>query len=572
MKTTTIAKQLMTVFAATSVAISLTACTATEETSSKETTVVDGNSYQNPIIPGYAPDPTIVRVGEDYYLANSSFEWFPAVPIYHSKDLVNWELISYAVSDPEFLELIKVGKSRGIYAPTLRHHEGTFYMITTCVQCGGNFYVTAKDIKGPWSKPIWVDGNGSRGIDPDLFWHEGKSYYTGTGILDKSKTPYPNPNGIWTQEIDLETGKLLGKKTQLTYGHANNARWTEGPHLFHLENKKGEKRFVLMTAEGGTGDDHAVTLHESDTIQAPFFSHYKNPIITQRNLGEDAHIHSSGHADLVQTQNGEWWMVLLAKRKWGEDGKKKHTMLARETFMVPVKMENGWPVASPGTGDIQNSYQRPNLPWTPIPEKPVRDEFTAPELDLEFNMLRNPASKWYALEEGQLVLDTRAESAAEDKVNPSMLVRRTRDIQYSASTKLNFNASKKEIAGLVVYRDFSSFYQLVKQEEHVSLSHVRRHWGKDDVHTHVATLPYTADEVIFKVEATEDLKLSFSFGADESALQSIGGLIDATNTSDEAAGGFHGTYVGMYTSSQGLPSSNKAKFDWFEYQGFDRAK
>ncbi len=507
-------------------------------------------TYTNPIIPGFFPDPSIIRVGEDYYLANSSFEWFPAVPLFHSKDLVNWQPIGHAITNPDYLPLIKVGKSRGIYAPTLREHKGTFYMITTCVQCGDNFYVTAKDPRGPWSKPIWIKG--AKGIDPDLFWDDdGKAYYSGAGILDKATAPWKDANGIWQSEIDLKTGTLIGEKRQLTHGHATNARWTEGPHIYKING-----RYMLMTAEGGTGMDHAITVFESKDVTGPYVPHHKNPVLTHRNLGKNYPLNSTGHPDLVQTQNGEWYGVALAKRNF-----QGFEMLARETFLVPVTMEDGWPVFNPGHGKILDVDKRPNLPWTPFPKLPARDEFTDKQLRFEYNQLRNPASTWYALKGGQLIMDVRPESAAKDLVNPSMLVRRIQHHHYSASTKLRFNAAKPtEIAGLVVYRDYSNFYQLVKNNNSISLSYVR----KDKV-TEVATIPYTDKTVVMRVDS-DGLKMQFSVGADESSLQPIGESITSTITSDNVANGFHGPYVGMYTSSQGEPSKLKASFDWFEYQ------
>ncbi|MCM2681527.1 glycoside hydrolase family 43 protein [Echinimonas agarilytica] len=521
-------------------------------------------TYQNPIIPGFHPDPTIIRVEDDYYLANSSFEWFPAVPLFHSKDLVNWELISYAISEPDYLpELINVGKSRGIYAPTLRYHEGTYYLITTCVQCGNNFYVTAKDPRGPWSKPIWVEGD--RGIDPDLFWENGKAYYSGTGVLEPNEVTYPNPNGIWIQEINLETGKLLGEKTQLTLGHARNARWTEGPHIYKLPDAKGNERYMLMVAEGGTGIDHAVTVFDSDNLMGPYVPYHKNPIVTHRNLGYKAHINSTGHADLVQTQNGEWWMVLLGKRKFMGSDNRLYDMLARETFLAPVDMQFGWPVVNPGEAKVPLRAKRPDLPWTPVPQKPARDEFVRPALDLEFNMLRNPSSQWYHIEKGQLKLETRAESAADNKVNPSLLVRRIQDTQYSAKTQVNFTPNKNEIAGLVVYRDYDAFYQLVLEKGAISLSYVRK--GK---RTDVASVPFKGNKAIFQVEARDDLTQQFYFGTSETNMRPIGDRITSVITSDNIAAGFHGPYVGMYTSAQGAQSDNTAAFDWFEYIGRDR--
>ena len=201
------------------------------------TTAFSQTNFQNPILPGYHPDPSICRVGEDYYLVNSTFEWFPGMPIHHSKDLVNWELIGYGIHRPEQLALQKgLGDFMGVFAVTIRYHDGIFYLINTCVQCekGGNFYITATNPAGPWSDPVWLD---APGIDPSLMWDDdGKCYYVGHGNL-KGKQDWPQQQGAWLQELDTDQGKLVGPRKQLTYGHANNAVWTEGPHLYKINGK-----------------------------------------------------------------------------------------------------------------------------------------------------------------------------------------------------------------------------------------------------------------------------------------------------------------------------------------------
>ena len=201
-------------------------------------------TFKNPILSGFHPDPSICRVGDEYYMVNSSFEWFPGIPIYKSKDLINWKLIGYGITRPEQMQFADgLQDSRGIYAVTIRHHDGLFYLITTCVQCGGNFYITAKDPAGPWSDPVWLH---SQGIDPSLFWDEDeKYYYVGHGNMSR-KSDWPDKNGAWMQELDTKQGKLVGKRVQLTHGHASNARWTEGPHIYKINGK-----YMLLVAEGG---------------------------------------------------------------------------------------------------------------------------------------------------------------------------------------------------------------------------------------------------------------------------------------------------------------------------------
>lgn len=200
-------------------------------------------TVQNPILSGFYPDPSICAVGEDFYLVNSTFAYFPGVPIFHSKDLKNWEQIGHVLERPSQIPLEGCGHSQGIYAPTIRYHDGTFYMITTNVSGGGNFYVTAQDPKGPWSDPVWL-GEEAPGIDPSLFFDEdGTCYYVGTR---------PNPEGvryngdweIWVQELDLEKGCLTGESTKIWKGAMNGVIWPEGPHLY-----KKEGYYYLMIAE-----------------------------------------------------------------------------------------------------------------------------------------------------------------------------------------------------------------------------------------------------------------------------------------------------------------------------------
>ena len=372
-------------------------------------------NYKNPILPGFHPDPSVCRVGEDYYLVNSTFEWYPGLPVYHSRDLVNWELIGYGTHRPEQLRLSDgLGNSMGVFAPTIRHHKGTFYIINTCVACGGNFYITASNPAGPWSDPVWLN---APGIDPSLFWDDdGRCYYIGHGNLLNTEA-HPNPWGVWMQELDTEKGALVGEAAQLTFGHAVNAIWTEGPHLYKIQGK-----YLLMVAEGGTEYNHSVTFHCSDSLWGPYVPNQVNPAISHRHLGMDYPVYAVGHADLVETQNGDWWSVMLAKRR--VDG---FTPLARETFMTPLKMEMNsgqlTPIYNPGIGRLKMEQKRPDLPWTPVPVVPARDNFEIQELALQWNFLRVPLEKWYSIREDGLILSLRPQ-VADSLVNPSMVVRR----------------------------------------------------------------------------------------------------------------------------------------------------
>lgn len=513
-------------------------------------------TYTNPILPGYHPDPSICRVGEDYYLVTSTFEWFPGMPVYHSRDLVNWELIGHGIHRPLQVEF-KAGlrDNGGVYAPTIRHHEGTFYLINTCVDCGGNYYLTATDPAGPWSDPVWLE---APGIDPSLFWDDdGRCYYTGHGNL-KEEQEWVDQQGIWMQELDLESGKLIGKREQLTHGHASNARWSEAPHLYKID---GE--YMLLIAEGGTDYQHSVTIFNSNKLWGPYVPNQMNPVMTHRHLGQDYPIYATGHADLIQTQNGEWWSVLLAKRK--VEG---YTLLARETFLVPVEMQKIaykdyvalTPVFNPGKGIIPNEQKRPDLTWSPFPSEPVRDDFSGGALGLEWNFLRTPYEEWYELTDDALRIRLRPE--VEDSLgNPSLIARRIKAHSFDAACKMSFRSKKEnEKAGLIIHRTTQNHYQFLREKDELVL--YKTVAGNKEV---VARTPWKGKEVILAVEANR-LDLRFKYGSSLNQLEQLGKVQNMNVVSDELAWGFNGSYIGMYASSYGKVCKTTATFDWFDYE------
>ncbi len=516
-------------------------------------------TFQNPILSGFYPDPSICRVGDTYYMVNSSFEWFPGLPIHKSKDLVNWEKIGHGLHRPTQI-VYKDGlkNSYGIYAPTIRYHKGKFYIITTMVGQKGNFIITAKNPEGPWSNPIWIKD--APGIDPSLFWDDdGKCYYTGAGIIDGTRGEWPGKNGIWMQKIDPDKGVLIGEKKQLTYGHAANARWAEGPHLYKID---GE--YLLLIGEGGTGEYHAVTVFNSKNLWGPYIPNHANPVMTHRHLGKTYPIGQTGHADLVQTQHGDWWSVMLAKRQID-----RFVTLARETFLAKVIMTNQesgiTPIFNPGIGLIVSSQERPDLPWGPVTKPEPRDEFNSNTLGLEWNFLRTPKFEWYNIKNGQLEIDLRPEMVTE-LVNPSFIAQRTKHHNYKATTKLTFKTKKdNEKAGLVIYRRHGNNYQLLKTKNKIVLIKAFQKDNKGDFQPEIITIiPYSKEDVVLSVKV-DGIEVQFYYGKTEKDLKPIGNIQDYTLISDEVAQRFNGVYIGMYATALGQTSKNKALFDWFEY-------
>ena len=287
-----------------------------------------------PLLSGFNPDPSICRVGEDYYLVTSSFEIFPGVPVYHSKDLRHWEVIGHAWSHPDFSSYAGThgrNDDDGIWAPTIRHHDGTFYVSVTWRgrEEQANYIVTAKDPRGPWSRPMKVQAN--TGIDGSLFFDDdGRVYYQ-----SNCKVPWHKHAVIWAQEVDVATGELKGEKHYLSKGSGGYPRFAEGPHLYKIRGK-----YYLLMAQGGTGYNHAASLHVADSVFGPYKECEGNPVITASDWGTRSPIQAFGHADIVDTPDGEWYGVFLGKRYLGE-GEELNTLcpLGRETFMCPVVWE-----------------------------------------------------------------------------------------------------------------------------------------------------------------------------------------------------------------------------------------
>lgn len=500
-------------------------------------------TFTNPILPGFYPDPSICRVGNDYYLVNSTFEYFPGVPVFHSKDLVHWEQIGYCLTRESQLPLRKAGASGGIFAPTLRYHEGIFYMITTNVSGGGNFYVTAENPAGPWSEPVWIKDGG--GIDPSLFFDDdGKVYYTrheggGDGYIAQS-------------EIDINTGKLVGSMRNIWSG--TGGIWPEGPHLYKIGGK-----YYLMIAEGGTSYDHRVTIARSDSPFGPFESNPNNPILTHRNR-PDHSIQALGHADMVQTPDG-WWMVCLGIRPQG--GHFHH--LGRETYLAPVTWKDGWPIVN-NNGSLEAVMPTPNLKCHPLPQPPAKDEFSSDKLALEWNFLRNPYNSDISLtaRPGYLRLNGSA-ITLNDQDSPAFVGRRQTDLSCRFSVKLDFvpQASNEE-AGLVVRGNEKNHFDigltLKDGRRKVFFRTVLK--GKT-----INSIPYFEipdGDVILSIKA---LPLTYEFFCQTSdgAVINLGKALTG-DLSSEKVGGFTGVYFGMYATGNGQKNLNPADFDYAEYK------
>jgi len=516
-------------------------------------------TFRNPILTGCYPDPSICRAGEDYYLVTSTFEYFPGLPVFHSRDLVHWYQVGHVLDRPSQLPLDGVRPSGGLYAPTIRYWNETFYVINTLVDGtgkAGNFIVTASDPAGPWSEPHWLDS--AAGIDPSLFFdNDGRVWYTGTRLNETGY--YEGHTEIWLQELDLTSMRLVGEEYILWDGAVKGVVWAESPHIYKVDD-----RYYLLIAEAGTAHHHAVTVARSDSITGPYEGNRGNPILTHRHLGLDYPIVGTGHADLVQTQTGEWWMVLLAMRPYGG----YFYNLGRETYLVPVRWEDGWPIVSPGTGRVEFSYPVADLPetiWEPIP---ACDNFDSDTLPLHWNFLRTPRNEFYSLTErpGYLRLRLRPQRLSE-QTNPSFVGRRQQHVHFKAQCAVEFEPqSEYECAGLVLIQnnDFHYLFVITRSTEPV-IRLIKRAYGKEEI---LSEQPLYSSKCSLKVEAHEQA-YGFYFAEQPDEWKSLAENVDGRILSTPVAGGFVGAFIAMYASSNGQPSTNNADFDWFEYLGLD---
>lgn len=514
------------------------------------------NLFHNPILPGFYPDPSLCRVGEEYYLVTSSFEYFPGLPIFNSRDLVHWQQIGHVLDRPSQLDLDGIRPSGGLYAPTIRYSDGTFYIINTLVDGqtrSGNFIVTATDPAGPWSEPYWLDS--APGIDPSLFFDDdGRAWYCGNRMAANSQ--FEGHTEIYLQELDLGHMQLIGEATVIWDGAVKGAVWSEAPHIYKVNG-----RYYLITAEGGTAHHHAVIAARSDVISGPYVGNRGNPIMTHRHLGLDYPIVGTGHADLVQTQNDEWWMVLLAMRPYGG----YYYNLGRETFLVPVRWEDGWPIVSPGTGRVEATYVVPDLQPHQWPARPPRDDFEAPVLGFEWDFIRTPRDHFWSLNErpGFLTLQLRPQRLSE-LANPSFIGRRQQHMHFTAQTAVEFSPqSAYECAGLVLVQNNNFHFRFVvtKGDESAVIRLIKRSHGEEEI---LAQRDIRAGLFYLKTEAHEQ-EYNFYAATEPDQWQLIAAAVDGRILSTPVAGGFVGTYIGMYASSNGQPSANKAYFDWFDY-------
>ncbi|CAM3540278.1 glycoside hydrolase family 43 protein [Marinicrinis lubricantis] len=488
-------------------------------------TEVNPLKYNNPVVKGFYPDPSVCKVGDTYYMVCSSFQYFPGVPLFESKDLINWQQIGHCLTRESQIQLRTVNSSGGVFAPTIRHHNGRFYMVTTNDTTHQNFYVWTDDIYGEWSEPVYVDQGG---IDPDLYFEDGKTFFMSNGTDDQGI------GGIVQCEIDIETGSKLTPSRSIWQG--TGGRYLESPHMYKIDGK-----YYLVAAEGGTEYGHMVTYARSESVSGPFEDYPLNPVLTNRNLG-GYEVQAVGHGDLIQDHDGNWWMLHLGFRQIGRWLTFHH--LGREVFLTPITFgEDRWFTAG-HNGTTLSTFETDRIPDDVVQQEKRIFTFDNTEWDKDWCYLRIPHSENYLLEPDKLTL--KGTSVTLDQPDsPTFIGIRQRDFNAVISCDVSLNHGE---AGITLYMDEHHHYDLaVLQDQNGYKAVLRLNIGDiksvqkevDLRDSHQATL---------MIEAHNE-RYTFILRTDGGDIRL--GTAQTRYLSSEVAGGFTGVLIGLYACGEG---------------------
>lgn len=523
---------------------------------------------QNPILPGFNPDPSIVRVGADYYIATSTFEWYPGVQIHHSRDLVNWTLVRRPLERATQLDMRGNPDSGGIWAPCLSYADGLFWLVYTDVKRvdgsfkdSHNYIVTSATIEGEWSDPVRVN---SSGFDPSLFHDDdGRKWFVNMQWNHRSEGTGGNPahasfDGILLQQYDAENGRLTGPVRNIFSGTPLGL--TEAPHLF-----KRDGFYYLTTAEGGTGYRHAVTLARSRAIDGPYELHPDRHVLTTKD-DPTAPLQRCGHGQLVETPEGDWYHTFLCGRPLPN----QRCVLGRETGIEKVVWRDGWLYGQAGPVP-RLEVEAPVQGVTSKPLSAVTYDFSQGSLPIDFQWLRSPRrDRLFSMTDAGLRLFGR--ESVGSWFEQSLLARRQEHHRYSAETEVAFDPeSYQQLAGLITYYNRHKFHALLVTHEPelgrcITILSCPGDWPDGGLAYPCGPVPLAEGPVQLRVEV-DGMRQRF-FARLGGGWQQIGPDLDASLISDEAGRGEHasftGAFVGMVAvdvTGRGLP----ADFSHFRY-------
>lgn len=493
--------------------------------------------YNNPIIKGFYPDPSVCKAGDKYYLVCSSFQYFPGVPLFESEDLVNWKQIGHCITRESQIKLRDVESSGGVFAPTLRYNNGRFYMTTTNNTTQQNFYLWTDDIYGQWSDPIYVNQGG---IDPSLYFEGDKTFFMSNGEDDYGVS------GIVQCEINIETGeKLTPGKTIWT---GSGGRYIEGPHMYKINNK-----YYLVVAEGGTEYGHMVTYAVSDSPYGPFEGYHNNPVLTNRNLGGHE-IQGVGHGDLIKDEDGNWWMIHLGFRQIGKWETFHH--LGREVFMTPIYFnEDGWFTAGEN-GTTINSFSLEYKNKEIMQEEKKIYTFENTDWNTQWCYLRIPSKENYIFEDKKLILKG-TDTSIQQADSPTFIGIRQKD--FNCKITCNVKAFNCE-SGISIYMDENHHYDIAIEQYNSGYRVIER-LNIGDIKSVQNTVNIKGNQAELIVESS-NTKYDFLVKTEDGIIKLGSGK--SRYLSSEVAGGFTGVIIGLY--AYGNIEDNYAQFTNFKVQ------
>ena len=544
------------------------------------------DTFRNPILPGFYPDPSICAANGKYYIVTSSFYYFPGLPVFESEDLVHWRQIGNAIDRPDQLDYRDCENSEGLWAPTIRYHEGRFYIVNTLDVNGRthryNYVIWAEDPAGPWSDAVVIDG--ADGIDPSLFFdEEGRVWLCYNHVPER--TAYPEHKQIILRELDRETWQFAGPEHIIWDAVKDYSLYMEAPHIFRI----GEW-FYLMTAEGGTQTNHCVRFYRSRSLAEGYEPCPRNPVVSNRSLRmvNALGVSVAGHGDLIQTPAGEWYMVLLGirpyehyvedydrflPRMWIRKPDRNQSAqynMGREAFLVPVAWDgDGWPIVDNENGYVNLRERRPNLPWHRDPWQSRVDNFETANLGLQWVMQRPPRKRFWSLSDRPGFLRLSALPAlAEEKASSAAVLRRQQHNDFQAAVAMEFDPQHDgEEAGRLLAQNDRFSYLLVK--ERFEGSNRLACWQILNGTRILAASEKVPDGRVYLFIEGRPGAYSFFWGMTEREMKPLALNLDGTILSTLVADGYVGVLMGMYVSNgraeRKAPDCH-ADFDWFRYE------
>ena len=538
---------------------------------------------KNPILPGFNPDPCICRKGNDYYMAVSSFEWFPGIPIYHSKDLKNWELYTHVLTDDSLVDLKKLPSAKGIWAPCLTYceEEDLFYVVYGVMNSMNaryfdvdNYLITAKDIKGPWSEPVYIH---SSGFDASILHDDdGRKYIV--SLEWETREGYEKPGAICMVEYSPEKKEIIGYPRRIWSGGTNRG-CIEAPHL----TKRGDY-YYIMCAEGGTGYGHSVTMGRAKNVWGPYEGDPTNPILTSipgnfyerhdpdhlkpKYFNTESVLQKSGHGSYVETQLGEVYMVHLTARPFVPE---LRCTLGRETAIQKMKWtDDGWLRMADGSNLAKEYVEESKLPEHKVSQIPSFDDFDSEELGLQYYAPRIIPSSFADVKARPGYVRIRGQESRCSLNKVSILARKLTSVYATVTTKMEFKPEvHQHSAGLIMYYDNMNYIYLRKYysetlgQSALSIIHLENGEKTEFLNTRI---PVDESPIYLRLKV-EGRQSYFEWSYDGEVYNKIGKVFDTTKFSDEYCkyGEFTGTFVGI-TCADRVLHKHYADFDFFNYE------